>query len=297
MNRARGILRALWGPLGGQKRSIAPGDSLHVGRLLPSSWAFAHDERMSAEHFELRWDGTLATLRDTGSSEGTEVGGLRIDAPTELRHGAWVRAGGTDFRFFVEGQAHDAPPDASPTFEIESALETLRAEARSGRLFGLVDASRSERITSLLSSSVDEGRSLYEGYEGAQLERFAPFLIRFEPSSALLDRLVREGWLHGWASYFTSDDPERLLRRHFRRFLFVDAEGLEGRVYFRFYDPRVLSRFLRMATARQHRELTGPVEHLLLPDERGFLLKIPGASALAREGHGFDPRSWFETRE
>ncbi len=56
------------------------------------------------------------------------------------------------------------------------------------------------------------------------------------------------------------------LHRHFRHFLIVKDES--GRkLYFRFYDPRVLRVFLPTCTKTQLREFFGPVEVFVLEDE------------------------------
>jgi hypothetical protein len=80
-----------------------------------------------------------------------------------------------------------------------------------------------------------------------------------QPDSALLDKLVLEGWGRRWGIYCTSKHPFREVRRHFRRFLMVELEATGERVYFRFVDPDVLVPFLDVATPDQKTLLT---EHL-----------------------------------
>ncbi len=282
MTARRAILKCLWGPRGGQKHVLTPGARLRVGRLPPSDWELGHDAAMSAEHFEIQWDGSTGTVRDLGTAKGTFVGGetcAHEGHPLAMR--SWIRAGETDFTFTIEDLGSRLPETHGP--KPTDVLSTLDAHRRGGLLFGLVDASRDARVFELLETSIDRGRSLYEGYAGVALERSAPFLIQFDPSSTLLERLVDEGWTRGFATYFTSDDTERDLRRHFRRFLFVEAEGIEGRVYFRFYDPRVLRTFWPMATPRQQTELGAPVRRWFLPDDDGGLLDLPGAPSLSSD--------------
>lgn len=279
MTSASVILKVLWGPEGGRKRAIAVGGALRVGRLPPSDWELAFDRDLSAEHFEIRWDGTRASLVDLDSLGGTAIDG-RTRGPGEhpLRPGSWIRAGGTDFRVFLEGRSRRATGRGAPPRGADAALARLTTLRESGDLHALVDASRGDRVLELLDASIDVGRSLYEGVQGVALEASAPFLVRLDPASALLERLVMEGWDLGWASYFTSAESERDLRRHFRRFLFVEAEGIPGRVYFRFYDPRVLRDFVAIATPMQRAELLGPIDRLVLPSEDGSPIDVVGGS-------------------
>ncbi len=274
------ILKVLWGPEGGRKRAIAAGGALRVGRLPPCDWELPHDSDLSAEHFEIRWDGARAVLVDLESVGGTAIDGRgRGGGEHALRPGSWIRAGSTDFRVFLEGRGRRASRRAAEPSGARDALARLTALREEGDLHALVDASRGDRVLELLDGSVDVGRSLYEGFQGAALEASAPFLVKLDPRSALLDRLVMEGWDLGWATYFTSEESERALRRHFRRFLFVEAEGIPGRVYFRFYDPRVLGDFLRVATPRQRAELLAPVARVLLPGVDGAPIEIPGGES------------------
>ncbi|HYN40273.1 MAG TPA: DUF4123 domain-containing protein, partial [Thermoanaerobaculia bacterium] len=52
-----------------------------------------------------------------------------------------------------------------------------------------------------------------------------------------------------------------VLRKHLRRQL-IAQDGNGKRMYFRFYDPRVLRTYLRTATPPERAELFGPAESL-----------------------------------
>jgi hypothetical protein len=53
---------------------------------------------------------------------------------------------------------------------------------------------------------------------------------------------------------------------HFRKFLIVETEDLE-KLYFRFYDPRVLRIFLPTCSSSQLDEFFGPVDRFICEDE------------------------------
>ena len=70
-----------------------------IGRSSQNDLGLDGDEFASARpaRFEPRRDGVW--LEDVGSTNGTYVNGVRLDAPRRLRAGDVIRIGETDFRF------------------------------------------------------------------------------------------------------------------------------------------------------------------------------------------------------
>jgi hypothetical protein len=246
------VVEVRWGPLAGRKAVIEPGQALRVGAAEPADLVIPHDRTMSGPHFELAWDGVTCRVRDLASALGTLVDGLAVtaDAPAEVAHTGWVRAGNTDFSVYVE--ARSAPRDVAPPPDEALVLATLRPLADAGRLFAVLDAARDPRIRRLLHEAAESSRSLYDGAAGDALAEDAPHLVQLRADSALLERLVREGWGRRWGIYLTSAAPFDAVRRHLRRFLMVAVEGPpRGRLYLRFYDPHVLRGVWQVLTPRQ----------------------------------------------
>lgn len=279
----RCIVEIRWGKLAGTKAAIAPGAALQVGRTDRAQLVIPHDGQMSHVHFELRWDGRRCTLRDLGSIGGTSLDGASV-TEAEVAHGAWIQAGETDLMVYFEG--HTPPPDdeeddldADERRErddrreaAEEALVELRAQAATDPLYAIVDTARDDRILELLHEHVEPHRSLYEGAEGETLDEVAPYLAGpMRPDSALLERLVTEGWGRRWGIWCTSREPFHEVRRHFRRFLMVELEETGERVYFRFVDPGVLVPFMDIATEDQREAIMGPLGDLSAEHrEEGF---------------------------
>ena len=76
------------------------------------------------------------------------------------------------------------------------------------------------------------------------------------PRSWLLDAFFRHGWGESWGILVNSRRSFKELRRHLRRFLYVRTE-LGEKLYFRFYDPRVLRVFLPTCGKDQLDEIFG----------------------------------------
>lgn len=268
----RAIVEIPWGRAAVRKASISPGDRLTVGRSAPARLVVPNDRQMSGVHFELSWDGARCRVRDLGSANGTWLDGQQV-TEGNAESGAFIRAGDTVFTLYIEGATVRRLPADPPALAARkgSALAALCAEP--APLFALLDAARDRRVLTLLRESVEEVRSLYEGTAGDALADVAPYLVRLPSGAALLERLVREGWEKSWGVYLTSARPFAEVRRHFRRLLLVKAETARQRLYFRFYDPRVLRVFLPVCNLRQRQELFGEIECFLMEGAQGEVLR------------------------
>lgn len=159
-----------------------------------------------------------------------------------------------------------------------------------GHLYVLLDAARDPHVQGLLIVEELAYRSLYEGAQGEELADFAPYLLELPCEASLLDVLVRDGWGKSWGVFLTSAEPFDAVRRHFRRFLLVEAPDGEE-VLFRFYDPRVLRVFLPHCNAEEARSFFGPVASFLVEGETaGELLRFtPVAKGVSLETISFGP--------
>ena len=106
---------------------------------------------------------------------------------------------------------------------------------------------------------------LYQGVSAEQMANVAPYLFLSTPP-ALLDWLFADGWGDAWGIYALSRATPDVLYHHFRRFLLVRSETGQS-LYFRFYDPRVLRRFLLTCNPAQLTDFFGPVRYFLMEDE------------------------------
>lgn len=101
-------------------------------------------------------------------------------------------------------------------------------------------------------------QSLYMGKTGALMDSVAPFLFQVKSKDPFSE----------WFMQFAADNPcgyivdancsFKDLHHHFRKFLKVQTEAGK-KLYFRFYDPRVLPTFLKTSTADQLKEFFGPI--------------------------------------
>lgn len=94
----------------------------------------------------------------------------------------------------------------------------------------------------------------------------APWLIPVLPDAPMAEDLTALGNIQHWGIIFASDAGERKLHRHFRRFtmLWTDANE-QAPVYFRFFDPRVLSDAIQALPVSDVAHLLAPVQQLWVP--------------------------------
>lgn len=258
------IVEVRWGQPGSRKAILEPGSLLQVGSSEHADLSVPGDAELEMTHFSLSWDGRHCQLKDLSGAARTWLNGEPVKE-SDVPHGGWVRAGATDFLVYFERHTPPRERDASGPDPMESlrvkALEVLSGQKKP--LFAILDAARDERILTLMQESVEEHRSLYEGPQGATLADVAPYLVALPQGSALLEALVLEGWGKHWGVFLTSERPFTETRRHFRKFLMArDATGRE--LYFRFYDPRVLSPFLPRYEPQQLVEFFEGIDALIM---------------------------------
>lgn len=285
----RAILRVRWGAMAHQRAVLHPNEVLRVGQGTDASFVVRSDAQLRPVHFELSWDGSRGWLSNLSTPDETLLNGQRVEQ-AEVFNGSWIRAGRTDFSVYIERTT--PPPETqkpdSPKMAEHKTDAWLAIQEKREHLFAVVDAARDERILQLLRESVAEYRSLYEGPRGEALEEVAPYLVSLSQKCSLEQALIQEGWGRNWGVYLTCHHPLEVVRRHLRKFLMVEMEEELKRLYFRFYDPRVLGQFLQTCNTAQHKEFFGPIKR--------FIMEAPeGGPCIFTDTAQSSPSQWQES--
>jgi hypothetical protein len=136
------------------------------------------------------------------------------------------------------------------------------------RFFLLLDSARSLRLPELLRDTEVEGSCLFPGEVPEVLRDAAPFLVELVPRSELVRAFLHEGWTDHWGVALSTRLDFSSLRRHFRNLLKIKTD--DGRkLYFRYYDPRVLVRYLPTCSEQELHRFFGPVVAFYLPRDEG----------------------------
>lgn len=270
--RRRGILQVWTGRESFRKLIFEPGAPRTVGSA--NADYVVHAEPDGGQQFQLVWDGLCAHVVASDPHKVT-IGGASCWYG-EMAHGGWMTAGTTSYRFHAEDRTPPLEPP-EPTPASQAALARFAALRDAGCLYAVIDAARSERALQLATESVDPLASLYDGEPGRALDDVAPYLVQLRRDSDLLERLVAEGWGRGWGLFLESPAEFDAVRRHLRRFLMVELEGESRRVYFRFYDPRVMQTFADAITPEQRADLLQVVDAIHFEGDAGAVRTLARA--------------------
>jgi hypothetical protein len=242
--------------------TLTPGTRISVGRTSLSDVIVADDDSMAQVQFEIAWDGERCALRDLEGNGAVLIGG-EAQPEANLSSGAWVRGGRTDFFVYLEGPADPSQISWKHPAAF-NACNDLYAIAATGKLFGVFDAAQSERIVDILRTQPDEYDSLFEGVKRETLSDVAPYIVHFKDRSQALMSLLSEGWGKAWGVYLEAPSSLIDLKKHFRKLLLVTRESTNEPMYFRFYDPRVMSRFAPILSERQRWLMFGDITRFLV---------------------------------
>lgn len=136
-----------------------------------------------------------------------------------------------------------------------TSVTHLRQLAAEGSLYAVLDACDEPRVPVKIRELGKAAASLYQGKAQEELWAIAPYIVHAD--APLVDWLAASLWTSPWGIFVNASVDLATLRTHLRRFLFVDAPDAES-WYFRFYDPRVLQRFLPTCSAGQLSDFFGP---------------------------------------
>ncbi len=152
-----------------------------------------------------------------------------------------------------------------------AAVGQIRHWAERGRLFAILDATDTPAVPIRARVLGDRAVSLYRGRPEQEWFAIAPYLVAVD--AATLDWIASDLWTAPWGIFVLASATLEELRLHFRRFLVVDAPTGE-QWYFRFYDPRVLVKFLPTCTKEQRTEFLGPVRAFGVTDLETYAVKV-----------------------
>lgn len=268
----RAFLQATAGRSAGQKEWLMPETSISVGQGGRAQWVIKDDPELAADHFEVSWDGKNLSVSSTGQAPlWVDAEEVELGDTVEAQNGSLIWAGASTFLLRtvpddLRLSLPPAPPRVRPRTEslVAARKEALVGLNKEEKLFAILDAARDRRVQALLNVCGERSQSLYDGIKGSMLAEVAPYLVQLEKDSALLNYLVNEAWGESWGVFLIGARPFVEVRRRLRRSLMVRDESSGKKMYFRFYDPRVLRAFWPVSSTRQKSEMVGAEIHAFI---------------------------------
>lgn len=113
---------------------------------------------------------------------------------------------------------------------------------------------------------------LYSGDAEKKLQTVAPWLFSFPKETTFREWYLARGGQQYWGIILQSEQDLKTVYKHLKKFLIIKTEAGK-RLYFRFYDPRVLPTFLETSNAEQLKVFFGPIEKYILEVEKGEIVE------------------------
>ncbi|MFK7768684.1 MAG: DUF4123 domain-containing protein [Mariniblastus sp.] len=151
--------------------------------------------------------------------------------------------------------------------------------AEKGNLYCVLDSCNHPMVLRMAQIRNSQSESLYKNQAAVEFESFAPYL--FDTDASLIE-WINENLAGKHFGIFIESELERdELRTHLRKFLMVDGPK-NRRLYFRFYDPRVIPGFLATAEPEGAAQFMGPMKSLFFIDAEEQLCQIQLSSSIKK---------------
>lgn len=139
----------------------------------------------------------------------------------------------------------------------EALHQTLFAEDDED-IYAVIDGAACEELLDKLDEFQPEHVCLYAGELEPDMQEVAPYLVMLKAGHPFTEWFLADCFGKHWGIFARSAAGLRTLRRHFRTFLLVKGPDAQT-LYFRYYDPRVLTIYLPTADDKEREQVFGPV--------------------------------------
>jgi hypothetical protein len=133
-------------------------------------------------------------------------------------------------------------------------------------VFVVLDAASIPGLLEQLDALHPDYQCLRAGVMKPDIAEVAPYLVRLTPGTEFTTWVLDQGWGKHWGIFALAQAELREMRRHFRTLTMVyDPDG--KLLLFRFYDPRVLRKYLPTCNQLELQSMFGPVTSYLAEAE------------------------------
>jgi hypothetical protein len=139
------------------------------------------------------------------------------------------------------------------------------------RNYAVIDLAVAKQLrTALTEKRIPAAEPLFSWSFDKKLLEVGPWLVRLSAAPEVERVLAEYGEDVPWGYYVSSSVDLLTLRKSLRRYNLVQITGMPGEVLFRYWDPRVMATFLKIATEFQNGRLFEWIDHIEVAGEKYF---------------------------
>lgn len=151
----------------------------------------------------------------------------------------------------------------------ETVRSKLWREGVDKQVYVILDGAQNDSLLDVMADAEGlEYRCLLTGKLEPDMQEVAPYLIQLVEDAPFTQWLMANGWAQNWGIFLSSDADLGSVWRHVRQHVQV-FDPDRRRLYFRFYDPRVLNAFLPTCDGKQLEAFFGLVDLFIAEREGG----------------------------
>jgi hypothetical protein len=136
------------------------------------------------------------------------------------------------------------------------------------KLYCVLDGASVPKLPKKLYDAQAPNYCLFSGDLAPDMQYVAPYVVLMLPGNALTDLIFSEGLGKHWGIFLHCRHSLKEMRRHFRSLVTVYDENANS-MNFRFYDPRVITKFLPTCNAEELQTFFGKVDTFFAETEDG----------------------------
>ena len=140
-------------------------------------------------------------------------------------------------------------------------------------VFAIVDGASIERLPVILHETKPPHYCLMRGELSPDLAEVAPYFVGLIRGAPFTDWILEQPLGGNKGIFATTRQSIREVRKHFRGLFTVYKENGDP-MHFRFYDPRVIHKYLPTCDSGEIETFFGPIDRYIVEDEDGRSLSM-----------------------
>ncbi|KAF0224004.1 MAG: hypothetical protein FD167_4939 [bacterium] len=158
------------------------------------------------------------------------------------------------------------------TEQMLTKLAQVLFPSEEAQLYAILDGASIPNLLSKLDEYQPECECLFAGELEPDMAEVAPYLVSLQADSPFTEWLLLEGWGKHWGIFTLSKTETPAMRNHLRKLVRVrDEQGKP--LHFRFYDPRVLAKFLPTCNTQELVDFFGQITNFVAETENEQIAK------------------------